>query len=81
MTDTIYTCQPCAGRGWVRTDSASAWFKCKYCYGSGNEGTTAPDEILTSDGRVSRGHHVLYMPAKPQPPVLHAVPAQKAPDE
>lgn len=58
-------CPDCSGRGWVRASNDRV--KCAECYGSGEKPTRAPDEILTSSGRVSRGEHYLYPPAKPKP--------------
>lgn len=58
-------CTGCRGRGWVW--ALTDWSKCAACYGSGEPGVRAPDEILTSSGRVSRGVHYMYGPAKPKP--------------
>jgi hypothetical protein len=63
-------CPECKGRGWVR---APEWVECGPCHASGETGTRAPDEILMSNGRVSRGVHVMYPPAKPKPPELRCV--------
>lgn len=64
MADTN-DCPDCNGRGWVR--AFNDWSKCTTCYGSGAKPTRAPDEILTSSGRMSKGAHWLYLPAKPKP--------------
>lgn len=58
-------CPDCAGRGCLR--ASNDWSKCATCHGSGAKPTRAPDEILTSSGRLSRGEHWCYPPAKPKP--------------
>lgn len=64
-------CAMCKSRGWIRTDGD--WVKCNNCHASGEEGVRAPDAILTSSGRISRGEHWMYGPAKPKPPELREV--------
>lgn len=65
-------CGMCKGRGWIHLRSPE-WHECPLCYASGEEPVRAPDAILTSSGKVSRGVHYMYGPAKPKPPELREV--------